>query len=42
MKVGNWNRVEAENRLKSFNNADGFLVTLLDVIQRPDVNLGVK
>lgn len=31
-------RIEAENRLRAFANANGFLCTLLDVIQRPDVN----
>lgn len=36
------NRVEAENRLKLYTNANGFLVTLLELIQRPDVNFGTK
>lgn len=35
-------RVEAENRLQLYKNANGFLLVLLEVIQRPDVNFGTK
>ena len=31
---------EAESRLKSFSNSDGFLLTLMEVIRTPSVNLG--
>lgn len=33
---------EAESRLKSFSNSDGFLLTLMEVIRTPSVNLGSR
>ena len=33
---------EAESRLKSFSNSDGFLLTLMEVTRTPSVNLGSR